>query len=113
MFLAPCKVGSWAMFLALCKAVSRVMFLLAPSEIGSRAMFLAACKVGSRPCFFLAPCNVGRLAYLCCLRRRTRSITLQDVLSFVAVTASLRDSWVSFSSMSAQRSGGRPLGRSC
>ena len=36
---------------------------------------------------------------------------MQDVLSWVAVTASLRDICVSFVIWSAQRSGGRPLGR--
>ena len=53
------------------------------------------------------------LAYVACVAGRVASRTsdLQDVLSFVAVTASLRDSWVSFTIWSAQRSGGRPLGR--
>ena len=36
---------------------------------------------------------------------------LQDVLSYVAVTTSFRDIWVSLTIWSAQRSGGRPLGR--
>ena len=51
------------------------------------------------------------LTCLGCLRRRTRSIDLQDVLYCVAVTTSLRDIWVSLTIWSAQRSGGRPPGR--
>ena len=54
------------------------------------------------------------LTCLGCLRRRTvasRTSDLQDVLSCVAVTASHGDSWVSLTIWSAQRSGGRPLGR--
>ena len=68
-----------------------------------------------------------------CLRHRTRSTTndsclvllvvlcrtafcrlsndLQDGLSWVVFMASLRDIWVSLMIWSAQRSGGRPLGR--
>ena len=41
----------------------------------------------------------------------SRTSDLQDVLSYVAVTASLRDIWVSLTILSAQRSGGRPLWR--
>ena len=41
----------------------------------------------------------------------SRTSDLQDVLSCVAVTASLRDIWVFLTVWSAQRSGGRPLGR--
>ena len=36
---------------------------------------------------------------------------LQDCLSWVVITASLRDIWVSLMIWSAQWSGGRPLGR--
>ena len=62
-------------------------------------------------CYFV--CLLCLLAYVACVAGRVASRTsdLQDVLSFVAVTASLRDSWVSFTIWSAQRSGGRPLGR--
>ena len=38
-------------------------------------------------------------------------IDLQDGISWVAVTASLRDIWIYLMIWSAQRSGGRPLGR--
>ena len=41
----------------------------------------------------------------------SRTSDLQDGLSWVVVTASLRDIWVSLMIWSAQRSGGRPLGR--
>ena len=41
----------------------------------------------------------------------SRTSDLQDGLSWVAVTASLRDIWISLMIWSAQRSGGRPLGR--
>ena len=52
---------------------------------------------------YFVPCVAGRVA--------SRTSHLQDVLSCVAVTASLRDIWVSLTMWSAQRSGGRTLGR--
>ena len=53
------------------------------------------------------------LAYVACVAGRVASRTsdLQDVISHVDVTASLRDTWVSLTIWSAYRSGGRPLGR--
>ena len=50
-----------------------------------------------------------RHTYLGCLRRWTPS-DLQDGTVCVAVTELLRDTWVSLTSLSAQRSGGRPVG---
>ena len=41
----------------------------------------------------------------------SRTSDLQDGLSWVSSMALLRDSWVSLVTWSAQRSGGRPLGR--
>ena len=40
----------------------------------------------------------------------SRTGNLHDGISWVASTASLRDSWVSLVTWSAKRSGGRPLG---
>ena len=53
------------------------------------------------------------LALVACVSGHVASRTsdLHDGISWVAVTASLRDIWVSLMIWSAQRSGGRPLGR--
>ena len=53
------------------------------------------------------------LAIVACVTGHVASRTsdLQDGLSWVVITASLRDIWVSLMIWSAQRSGGRPLWR--
>ena len=58
-------------------------------------------------------CSVKLLALVACVTGHVASRTndLQDGLSWVVFKASLRDIWISLMIWSAQRSGGRPLGR--